>query len=126
MQSVAQIVAFKYRFDGLLIKVFEAQAIIGVVLTQFIRRSASGDFTVIDNDDVISFRSLFHIMSGQENGHIGIALHLDNCFPDFFSRLRIKPGRRLIKKENFGSVNQSPGDVGAALLTARKLFVLTF
>ena len=64
---------------------------------------------------------LLHVVRGQKDGHSGALTKAENDLPDVLARLGIESGGRLVQKQQAGSIQKPPGNVGPALLPAREL-----
>ena len=88
---------------------------------QFHGRPLRREPAPVQNDDVIGFRRLFHIVRGEKDGQPRFPAEAVDAIPDRFARLRIQPRGRLVQNEDLGPVQQRAGDVDPPPLSARQL-----
>src|SRR5439155_1706480 len=85
---------------------------------QFFGRAFGDDLSVIDDRDPIAQRVRFvEVVGGQEDSGPAV-VHATNLIPYARPALRIKPGRRLIEKQQLRSMHQAEPDIKAPLLAA--------
>jgi len=70
----------------------------------------SDNLAVIHNRNVVGVFGLVHVVRRQKNGNVFFLLKTQDVFPNVAAGLRVKPGRRLVQKQNLGIVNQPPRD----------------
>jgi hypothetical protein len=104
---------------GFAVKVYFNDVGAGNAVLELDRRAQRDELAVIDNGDAVAeLVSLFHVVSGDEDGEVARAAQIVEHLPDGDARDRIEAGGGLVEKEDAGIVHQAAGDFNAAAHSA--------
>src|SRR5262249_52486526 len=93
----------------------------GNCVLQGLRRIQGDKFAVVyDRDTIAKTIRLVHVVRGDEDGQIALALDVVEHLPDGNAGNGIKAGRRFVEKEYFRAVDESACDFEAAPHAPRK------
>ena len=79
----------------------------------------------IDDDEALAkVLDVLHVVGGEDDGRVAIAVDLTDGFGDLFFDQDIEANRRLVEEEDFGVMNEGGGQIGPHPLSEREGFHL--